>query len=97
MAARDADDGRLSDEELLANLILLLVAGFETTTDLLGNGLAILLDRPDLTAALRSGRITTAAFVEEALRYESPVQLTTREARIDGLLVEDVPVPPAAT
>ena len=67
VAARDADDGRLSDEELLANLILLLVAGFETTTDLLGNGLAILLDRPDLAAALRSGRITTAAFIEEVL------------------------------
>src|SRR5262249_1703650 len=43
VAARDAGDGRLSDQELLANLILLLVAGFETTTSLLGNGLAILL------------------------------------------------------
>lgn len=93
VAARDADDGRLSDEELLANLILLLVAGFETTTDLLGNGLAILLDRPDLVAALRSGRITAEAFIEEALRYESPVQVTTRVAHSDGLVVEDVPVP----
>ncbi len=93
VAARDAEDGRLSDDELLANLILLLVAGFETTTDLLGNGLAILLNRPNLTAAVRSGRITTAAFVEEALRYESPVQLTTRVARADGLVVEDVPIP----
>lgn len=75
VAARDAGDGRLSDEELLANLILLLVAGFETTTDLLGNGLAILLREPDLTP--------DEAFVEEVLRYDSPVQVTTRTARND--------------
>jgi cytochrome P450 len=93
VAARDADDGRLSDDELLANLILLLVAGFETTTDLLGNGLTILLDHPDLATALRSGRITTTAFVEEALRYESPVQVTTRVASADGLVVEDIHIP----
>ena len=93
VAARDTDDGRLSDDELLANLILLLVAGFETTTDLLGNGLAILLDQPDLAPALRSGRVTTADFIEEVLRYESPVQVTTRVARADGLVAEGVPVP----
>ncbi|MER5748593.1 cytochrome P450 [Streptomyces sp. NPDC002088] len=93
VAARDADDGRLSDEELLANLILLLVAGFETTTDLLGNGLAILLDRPDLAAALRSGQTATAGFVEEVLRYDSPVQVTTRVARADALDVEGIPIP----
>jgi len=93
VAARDADDGRLSDDELLANLILLLVAGFETTTDLLGNGLAILLDQPGLASALRSGQVTTAGFIEEVLRYESPVQVTTRVARADGLVAEDVPVP----
>jgi cytochrome P450 len=93
VAARDADDGRLSDEELLANLILLLVAGFETTTDLLGNGLAILLGQPEVTAGLRSGRIATAEFVEEVLRYDSPVQVTTRVARANGLRAGDVPMP----
>lgn len=87
VAARDADDGRLSDEELLSNLILLLVAGFETTTDLLGNGLAILLERPGLQAP------DPAAFVEEVLRYESPVQLTTRVAAAEGLTIDDFPVP----
>ncbi|HEY4568975.1 MAG TPA: cytochrome P450 [Kribbella sp.] len=93
VAARDADDGRLSDEELLANLILLLVAGFETTTDLLGNGLAILLGQPEVTGGLRSGRIATAEFVEEVLRYDSPVQVTTRVARANGLRAGDVPMP----
>ena len=57
VAARDADDGRLSEQELLANLVVLLVAGFETTTNLLGNGLAILFDRPDIAAALRCGTL----------------------------------------
>jgi len=86
VAARDAGDGRLSDEELLANLILLLVAGFETTTDLLGNGLAILLDQPELGS-------DPAAFVEEVLRYDSPVQVTTRIARADGLSAGGIPMP----
>jgi cytochrome P450 len=93
VAARDAEDGRLSDEELLANLILLLVAGFETTTNLLGNGLTILLDRADLTSALRTGQIPIAGFIEEVLRYDSPVQLVTRRARTGGLTVEGVPIP----
>ncbi|MFC6156628.1 cytochrome P450 [Kribbella jiaozuonensis] len=86
VAARDAGDGRLSDEELLANLILLLVAGFETTTDLLGNGLAILLGQSHLAS-------DPAAFVEEVLRYDSPVQVTTRVARTDGLSAAGVSMP----
>jgi cytochrome P450 len=90
VAARDAGDGRLSDEELLGNLILLLVAGFETTTDLLGNGLAILLDRPELISTVRTD---PAAFVEEVLRYDSPVQLTTRVAHTDGLSASGVSMP----
>jgi cytochrome P450 len=93
VAARDAGDGRLSDEELLANLILLLVAGFETTTNLLGNGLAILLDRPDLTSALRAEQLPMAGFIEEVLRHDSPVQAVTRQARADSLTVEGVPIP----
>jgi cytochrome P450 len=93
VAARDAGDGRLSDEELLANLILLLVAGFETTTNLLGNGLAILLDRPDLIAAVRAGHLPIAGFIEEVLRYDSPVQAVTRRAHRDGLTVEGVAIP----
>ncbi|GIH19027.1 cytochrome P450 [Rugosimonospora africana] len=91
--ARDAGDGRLSDEELLANLILLLVAGFETTTNLLGNGLAILLNRPELTAAPRAGHIPIAGFIEEVLRYDSPVQAVNRRAHRDGLTVAGVSIP----
>jgi cytochrome P450 len=92
VAARDADDDSLSETELLANLILLLVAGFETTTGLLGAGVAELLADPALLEALRTGEIEVSCFVEEVLRVESPVQVTTRVARAGGLTVADVPV-----
>ena len=92
-----AGDGvRLPDDELLANLILLLVAGFETTTGLLGNGTALLLDHPDTAAALRSGTVPVEGFTDEVLRYESPVQLTTRQALAAGQVIDGTPVPPGA-
>ena len=78
LAISDSDDGRLTDAELLHNLTLLLVAGFETTTNLLGNGLAVVLQQPEAGAAVRDGLVSAAAFVEEVLRYDSPVQLTSR-------------------
>lgn len=77
----DAADGRLSDTELLENFALLLVAGFETTTNLLGNGLQIILSDSSLGDALRAGAIPVASFVEEVLRYDSPVQLISRRVR----------------
>lgn len=64
--------------ELIANLVVLLIAGHESTSNLLGNGLRILLDRPELAATLRAEPDRVAAFVEETLRYDSPVQLTAR-------------------
>ena len=76
----DARDGRLSHSELLDNLVLLLVAGFETTANLLGNGLRILLADQLLADDIMDGRVQVAAFVEEVLRYDSPVQMTSRRA-----------------
>ncbi|MER7753473.1 cytochrome P450 [Kitasatospora sp. NPDC097643] len=90
------DPGRLSAKELLANLVLLLVAGFETTTNLLGNGLTLLFGHPEAAAGLRSGGVTPAGFTDEVLRFDSPVQLTSRIALTDGLTVEDLPVPAGA-
>jgi cytochrome P450 len=78
LAVSDSDDGRLTDAELLHNLTLLLVAGFETTTNLLGNGLHIILNDPQAGEAVRNGSVPAPAFVEEALRFDSPVQLTSR-------------------
>lgn len=76
--AHDTDGERLSGDELLANLVVLLVAGFETTTNLLGNGLVVLLDHPRAADALRGHPEFAPGYVDELLRYDSPVQLTSR-------------------
>ncbi|MGH3303243.1 MAG: cytochrome P450 [Streptosporangiaceae bacterium] len=76
----DAGDGQLSNAELLDNLNTLLLAGFLTTTNLLGNGLAVMLADPAMAAAMRQGELAAAGFVEEALRYDAPVQMTARRA-----------------
>ncbi len=92
LAISDAADGRLTDAELLHNMTLLLIAGFETTTNLLGNGLQVVLTQPAVGAAVRDGSVPVAAFVEEALRYDSPVQLTSRvayETKVGGVPVAD--------
>jgi cytochrome P450 len=88
----DAHDGRLSDGELVANAVLLLVAGFETTMNLIGNGLFLGFEHPEVLARVRAGEIAVAEFVEEILRYDSPVQLTSRYALTDGALAGEEPV-----
>ncbi|MFI1383507.1 cytochrome P450 [Embleya sp. NPDC020886] len=91
---RDEDpEQAIGDAELVANLVLLLVAGFETTTNLLGNGLALLGEHPDVRRALVDRTLPVADFVEEVLRYDSPVQLTSRVALRDDLSIDGVPVP----
>ena len=77
IAARD-DDDRLTEDELVATLTLLFVAGFETTTNLIGNGMMALLDHPDQLSALRREPATMPAAVEELLRFDTPVQMITR-------------------
>ncbi|OKJ10213.1 cytochrome P450 [Kitasatospora sp. CB01950] len=93
VATADADPQRLSDTELIANLSLLLVAGFETTGNLLGNALALLFEHPDVADRLRDGTLDPSALVDEVLRFDSPVQLTSRVALTDGLAVAGRPVP----
>ena len=77
--ARDADD-RLTDEEVVSTAILLFAAGFETTTNLLGNGLLALLRHPDQLAAWRADPGIARLAVDELLRWDSPVQLNMRTA-----------------
>jgi cytochrome P450 len=94
IAVCDAGDARLSAAELLCNLALLLVAGFETTANLFGNGVRLLFEHPEVGAGLRNGRLRYAGFAEEVLRYDSPVQMTTRIALTDGLSIGEVAAPP---
>ena len=92
LAVSESADGRLSDAELLHNLTLLLVAGFETTTNLLGNGLQIILQEPQAGAGVAAGSVSADAFVAEVLRFDSPVQLTSRigyETKIGGVMISD--------
>ncbi|AXO37674.1 putative cytochrome P450 hydroxylase [Micromonospora sp. B006] len=90
--AHDGGD-RLSGDELLANLIVLLVAGFETTTNLLGNGLVALLEHPRAAAALAEHPEFAPGYVDELLRYDSPVQLTSRMSTAPARY-GDVDLPP---
>jgi pimeloyl-[acyl-carrier protein] synthase len=85
MSAQE-DGDRLTDEEIVANCIVTMVGGLETTTNLIGNGTLALLRNPDKLAELRADRDLIPDAVEELLRYESPSQLTARLAPRDVLL-----------
>jgi len=84
----DTAEGRLSPLELLQFVRLLLVAGNETTTNLIGNAVIALLDHPAELARLRTEPALLQNAVEEALRYDPPVQglprLTTAEVELGG-------------
>jgi len=82
VAAREQGD-RLSDEELFATCVLLLIAGHETTTNLIGNGMLALLRHPDQLNMLRDDPSLIRSAIEELLRFESPVQVTSRVATQD--------------
>jgi cytochrome P450 len=77
VAARDESDA-LSENELLAFVILLLLAGNETTTNLIGNGLLALCRYPEQQERLRENRGLIPKAIEEMLRYDPPVQMTVR-------------------
>jgi cytochrome P450 len=82
--AEEAGD-RLSEDELLAMAFLLLVAGHETTVNLIASGTLALLEHPEQTERLRRAPSLTKTAVEELLRYASPVEMATeRYAREDA-------------
>jgi cytochrome P450/type IV secretory pathway TraG/TraD family ATPase VirD4 len=89
--AEEAGD-QLSENELLSTAILLLVAGHETTVNLLSGGLLALLEQPDQLALLRSDPTVVAPAIDELLRFVSPVQRTGRwilgDIEVGGQLVE---------
>lgn len=81
----------LDDAELLGQLSILLVAGNETTANLLANGVSILLERPEIRRGLASDPSQLPSAVEEMLRFEPPLHLaarkTTREARLGTTVI----------
>jgi cytochrome P450 len=91
IAVRDQAD-RLSEDELSSMVFLLLIAGHETTVNLIGNGAYLLLSRRERWERLRAEPELLPAAVEEFLRYESPVEIstfriTTEAVEIGGTLV----------
>lgn len=76
----DEAEGRLSTEEIVAFAMLLLIAGNETTTNLIGNAMKALGEHPEQMAYVREGPARIPNMVEEALRWDSPVQFLFRTA-----------------
>lgn len=93
MIAAQRDDPAFDDDELLANLILMFIAGHETTTNLLGNGLLALLRHPEQLALLRREPALLPSAVEEMLRYESPTNMVARTT-LEPWTIDDLTVPP---
>jgi cytochrome P450 len=79
----EIDGDRLTEDEVVANCIITMVGGQETTTNLIGNGVLSLLRHPDQLAWVRETPALIASAVEELLRYESPTQHTARVAPDD--------------
>lgn len=84
------DGGRLTRQELLSSLFQLVVAGHDTTTSLIGNGVVALLDHPEQLDLLRSEPDHIAAAVEEVIRFDAPVphatfRVTTELVELDGV------------
>ena len=87
----ELEGSRLSFDELLAMLILLLVAGNETTTNLIGNAALELLAHPDALRAVRADPSLVPGAIEEVLRFSSPVQmdprLAVRNVEVQGTII----------
>ncbi|HYK29085.1 MAG TPA: cytochrome P450, partial [Streptosporangiaceae bacterium] len=94
ISAEDAGQ-KLTEDELIATCILLLVAGHETTVGLISNAILAVLRHPTQLAVLQAAPGLAAAAVEETLRYDAPVQLTGRVAR-GGMQVGNICVPDGA-
>lgn len=82
IAARD-DGSKLSDDELVASVVLLLNAGHEASVNVFGNGFHALLEHPDQMARLVSGEVSVETALEELIRFDAPLQLFERTATAD--------------
>jgi cytochrome P450 len=90
----EEEGDKLTESELIASVILLFVAGYETTANLIGNGMRALLLHADQLQRVRDDRALVKQAVEEILRWDSPVQLTgrkclVREVEVNGHRFEE--------
>jgi len=91
LATADVDGERLTIQEITSTCRLLLIAGYETTTNLLGNAIHLLLQHPDALAQVRTDPELLPLAIEEVLRYSAPFQLfariATRDVEVGGQLI----------
>lgn len=91
LLAAEVDGERLSDEQVLSFLYLLLPTGFETTTSLLSNAMLMLTERPADLALLRNNPEKIPAYIDELMRYDAPVhgvmRMTTRDVVLSGVTI----------
>ncbi|MFP3986670.1 cytochrome P450 [Streptomyces sp. E11-3] len=90
---RDEEGDRLSDEELLYTLLLVIGAGFETTVNLIGNAVVALLTHPEQLAAVRSGEIGWDAVVDEVLRVHPSIATLPLRFAVTDITVDGVTIP----
>ena len=95
MQAEEAGE-QLSEDELVAMVFLLLVAGHETTVNLIGNGTLALLEHPDQMERLRADPTLLKPAVEELLRYASPLETATERYAREDVTVAGVTIPRGA-
>ncbi|MBW8486597.1 cytochrome P450 family protein [Actinomadura parmotrematis] len=95
IAAHDDGDA-LSGDELLSGIVLLIVAGHDTTVNLIGNGVLALLGAPDQLRALRERPELLPAAVEELIRFDGPVERATQRIALEDMEIAGVPVPKGA-
>jgi len=93
LATDTGPEGRMTDPYLVATAALLLVAGHETTVNLLGNGMLTLLRHPAMLERLRKAPDLVPATVEELLRYEPPVQFLTNRTTLDEIALAGTTIP----
>lgn len=93
LAAGKGPDGAMTMMEVLSTAVLLLIAGHETTVNLITNGMLTLLRHPEYLQRLREEPELAVNIVEELLRYEPPVQLLPQRTCITDIEVRGVPIP----
>jgi cytochrome P450 len=92
VAAEEADD-KLNEDELRAMVLLLLVAGYETTVILIGNGTLALIENPGESEKLRAQPSLMPSAVEELLRYSSPLEMATQRWALRDIEIAGVTIP----
>ncbi|WP_420629330.1 cytochrome P450 family protein [Candidatus Leptofilum sp.] len=93
----EEDGQRLTEQELFSMIALLIVAGHETTVNLIGNGMATLLQHPDQAALLQHNPDLIDNAIEEFLRYEGPVEMTTTRYAAEDVTIGDTFLPRGTT